>query len=274
MVPTILWLCSLILGLMAVVPLAWMLSTAFKQQGDVFGAGLLPPHPTFDNFIYVFTQLDFIRFLFNTLFVSAVVTAAALLLHSMAGYALARLRFPGRETIFLTMFATFLVSLPVIIVPLFVLIRALGLLDSYVGLIVPAIFNAFGIFLLRQFYLGVPQEIEEAAIIDGAGYWRIYWSVILPLSRPILSALAILFFLANWNAFLWPHHHQRPKALGRAGRHRQLPGPVHGVVELHHGGLDRRGTADAGPVRGVPAPDHGFHQDHRPEIAPSKQDRS
>ena len=202
--PAILSLCGLILALMAVAPLLWMLSTAFKQQSDVFGAGLLPPHPTFDNFIYVFTQLNFLRFLFNTLFVSVSVTAVALLLHSMAGYALARLHFPGRETIFLTMLATFLVSLPVIIVPLFVLIRALGLLNSYAGLIIPSIFNAFGIFLLRQFYLGVPPEIEEAAIMDGAGYWRIYWSVILPLSRPILSALAILFFLANWNAFLWP----------------------------------------------------------------------
>lgn len=189
---------------MAVAPLLWMLSTAFKQQNDVFGAGLLPPRPTFDNFIYVFTQLNFLRFMFNTLFVSATVAAAALLLHSMAGYALARLHFPGREAVFLAMFATFLVSLPVIIVPLFVLVRALGLLNSYAGLIIPSIFNAFGIFLLRQFYLGVPPELEEAAIMDGAGYWRIYWSVILPLSRPILSALAILFFLANWNAFLWP----------------------------------------------------------------------
>ena len=122
----------------------------------------------------------------------------------MAGYALARLRFPGREIIFLAMFSTFLVSLPVIIVPLFILARALGMLNSYAGLIIPAIFNAFGIFLLRQFYLALPKELEEAAILDGAGYWRIYWSVILPLSRPILAALAILFFLANWNAFLWP----------------------------------------------------------------------
>ncbi|WP_246731721.1 carbohydrate ABC transporter permease [Methylocapsa sp. S129] len=203
-VPAILSLCSLILGLMTIIPLLWMLSTAFKQQSEVFGPGILPPHPTLDNFIYVFTQLDFLRFLFNTFFVSSSVTVLALLLHSMAGYALARLRFPGREAIFLTMFATFLVSLPVIIVPLFVLVKALGLLNSYAGLIIPAIFNAFGIFLLRQFYLGVPREIEEAAIMDGAGYWRIYWSVILPLSRPILSALAILFFLANWNAFLWP----------------------------------------------------------------------
>ena len=91
-----------------------------------------------------------------------------------------------------------------IIVPLFILVRSLGLLNSYAGLIVPSIFNAFGIFLLRQFYLSIPREIEEAAVMDGCSYWRVYWNIILPLSRPILASLAILFFLANWNAFLWP----------------------------------------------------------------------
>ena len=203
-VPALLQLIGLLLALVTVLPLAWMLATALKPQSEVFGTGLLPTHPTFANFVAVFTRFDFARFLFNSFVVSATVTVVALLFHSMAGYALARLRFRGRELIFLTMFSTFLVSLPVIIVPLFVLVRALGLLNSYAGLIIPSIFNAFGIFLLRQFYLGVPREVEEAAIMDGAGYWRIYWSVVLPMSRPILAALAILFFLANWNAFLWP----------------------------------------------------------------------
>ncbi len=152
----------------------------------------------------MFTQVNFLRYLWNSFFVAAAVTIIALFFHSMAGYALARLRFPGRDIIFLSMFATFLISQPVIIVPLFILARALHMLDSYTGLIVPSIFNAFGIFLLRQFYLAVPRELEEAAVIDGAGYFRVYWSIILPLSRPILSALAILFFLANWNSFLWP----------------------------------------------------------------------
>jgi multiple sugar transport system permease protein len=200
----ILYLIGLILAFMAVAPLFWMLSMSFKDSGEVFGVNLVPHRPTFDNFIYVFTQVNFFRYLWNTFFVSAVVTVVALFFHSMAGYALARLRFPGRDAIFLTMFATFLISQPVIIVPLFILARALGLLDSYAGLIIPSIFNAFGIFLLRQFYLAVPRELEEAALIDGAGYFRVYWSIILPLSRPILSALAILFFLANWNSFLWP----------------------------------------------------------------------
>ena len=171
------------LGLMTVFPLVWMLVISFKPAADVFTPSLhAGKQPTLGNFLYVLTEVPFLRYLFNSFFVSATVTIAALFFHSMAGYALARLRFPGRETIFLAMFSTFLVSLPVIIVPLFILTRALGMLDSYAGLIIPAIFNAFGIFLLRQYYLSLPRELEEAAIIDGAGYWRIYWSVILPLS--------------------------------------------------------------------------------------------
>jgi multiple sugar transport system permease protein len=189
---------------MAIFPLLYMLSIAFKGPTDVFKPDLLPPRPTLDNFLYVLTEVPFWRYLINTFAVSAIVTVLALFFHTMAGYALARLRFPGRETIFLAMFSTFLVSLPVIIVPLFILVRSLGMLNSWQGLIIPAIFNAFGIFLLRQYYLSLPRELEEAAVIDGAGYWRIYWSVILPLSRPIIAALAILFFLANWNGFLWP----------------------------------------------------------------------
>lgn len=197
-------LVALILALMTVFPLFWMLSTAFKEPSEVFSMTLVPEAPTFQNFVYVFTEVNFLRYLFNTLLVSASVTLIALLFHSMSGYALARLRFPGREVIFMTMFSTFLVSLPVIIVPLFILVRTLGMLNSYAGLIIPAIFNAFGIFLLRQYYLSIPRELEEAAVIDGAGYWRIYWSLVLPLSKPLLSSLAILFFLTNWNAFLWP----------------------------------------------------------------------
>lgn len=200
-----LWmLVSLVLALMTVFPLVWMLVVAFKPPAEVFLPDLVPQRPTIGNFLYVLTEIPFLRYLLNSFLVSAIVTIVALFFHSMAGYALARLHFPGRDAIFLAMFSTFLVSLPVIIVPLFILVRALGMLNSYAGLIVPSIFNAFGIFLLRQYYLSLPRELEEAALIDGAGRWRIYWSIVLPLSRPILAALAILFFLANWNAFLWP----------------------------------------------------------------------
>src|ERR1700739_2563629 len=193
-----------VLAMLAASPLVWMVSASLKEPGEIFNSNLVPQHPTLDNFRYVFTQLPFLRYILNTFFVAGTITVIALLFHSMAGYAFARLRFPGREAIFLTIFSTFLVSLQVIIVPLFILVQKMGMVNTYAGLIIPVTFNAFGIFLLRQFYLGIPLDLQEAAIIDGATYWGIYWNIMLPLSRPILSALAVFFFLVNWNAFLWP----------------------------------------------------------------------
>ncbi|MEE4595930.1 carbohydrate ABC transporter permease [Streptomyces sp. DSM 41524] len=125
------------------------------------------------------------RYLWNSFFISTVITVAALFFPSMAAYALARLRFPGREKLFGAIFATLLVTAPVVLIPLFLVARQLGLLDSYAGLIIPAIFNAFGIFLLPQFYLGLPKELEEAAVIDGCGHWRVYWNIVLPMSRDV-----------------------------------------------------------------------------------------
>ncbi|HTD13623.1 MAG TPA: carbohydrate ABC transporter permease [Chthoniobacterales bacterium] len=193
-----------VLAMLTASPLIWMLSASVKEPGEIFNSSLIPQHPTLDNYRYVFTELPFLRYILNTFFVAGTITVVALLLHSMAGFAFARLRFPGRETIFLAIFATFLVSLEVIIVPLFILVQKMGMVNTYAGLIIPVTFNAFGIFLLRQFYLGIPIDLHEAAILDGASYWRIYWNIMLPLSKPILSAMAVFFFLVNWNSFLWP----------------------------------------------------------------------
>jgi multiple sugar transport system permease protein len=195
---------AVILSAVSVFPVLWMVVSAFKTRSTVNDGNLIPTEFTVQNFVYVFTEVPFARYLWNSFFTSAVITVAALLFHSMAAYALARLRFPGREKIFMTIFATLLVTAPVVLIPLFLVARELNLLNSYAGLIIPAIFNAFGIFLLRQFYLGLPKEVEEAAIIDGCNHWRVYWNIVLPMSRPILSALAVFFFLANWNAFVWP----------------------------------------------------------------------
>src|SRR5215472_1506425 len=137
-------------------PLVWMVSASLKEPAEIFNSSLIPQHPTLENFRYVFTQLPFIRYILNTFFVAGTITVIALFFHSMAGFAFARLRFPGRETIFLTIFSTFLVSLQVIIVPLFILVQKMGMVNTYAGLIIPVTFNAFGIFLLRQFYLGIP----------------------------------------------------------------------------------------------------------------------
>jgi multiple sugar transport system permease protein len=202
--PVLLFCFTAVLAVLTVTPLVWMVSASLKPGDETFSPDIIPLHPTLDNFRYVFTAVPFWRYMFNSFFVAGTITVVALWFHSMAGFALARLRFPGREAIFLAIFSTFLVSLPVIIVPLFILVRQMGMVNSYAGLIIPAIFNAFGIFLLRQFYIAIPQELQEAAVIDGASYFRIYWNIMLPLSRPILAALAVFFFLANWNAFIWP----------------------------------------------------------------------
>ncbi|GAA3223036.1 carbohydrate ABC transporter permease [Nonomuraea helvata] len=191
------------LAAVTVAPLVWLLVAVLKPADELFDVGL-PSRLTLDNLLYVLTEVPIGTYMLNSLIVSAAVTVVALVLHSMAAYALARLRFPGRQVVFSMIVSTLLVSLPVILVPLFLVARQLGLLDTYAGLILPAIFHAFGIFLLRQYYLTIPRELEEAADLDGCGYFRRWWQVIVPLSRPVLASLAVLFFLANWNAFLWP----------------------------------------------------------------------
>ena len=256
-------------ALMTVFPLVWMLVIAFKTGGrGVHAEPAAGSADDCDNFLYVLTEVPFLRYLFNSFFVSATVTIAALFFHSMAGYALARLRFPGRETIFLVMFSTFLVSLPVIIVPLFILTRAMGMLDSYAGLIIPAIFNAFGIFLLRQYYLALPQGA------GGSGDHRRRRLLAHLLERhpaaqpadpvgagdPVLPRQLERLPVAT-------DRHLRPQSVGRAGGDRQLQEPVLRRLELRHGRLDHRRRADARPVRDLPAADHGFHQDQRPQMS-------
>lgn len=196
---TIAW----ILALITMFPILWLIIGALRPASQTFAPGIGTSF-TLSNLTQVLTQVPFPLYLMNSAIVSVTVTLAALLFHSMAAYALARLKFRGRGTVFLLMISTMLVSLPVILVPLFIIVKQLGLVDTYAGLIVPVIFNAFGIFLLRQYYLNIPKELEEAAELDGCGYFRIYWNVIIPLSKPILASLAVLFFLANWNSFLWP----------------------------------------------------------------------
>lgn len=183
-----------------------MLSGSLKTSADALAVPpkWIPSPVRWQNYADVFRTAPFGRFMLNSLLVAGVVTVVALLLHSMAGYSLARLSYPGRNLIFVGVLTTLMVPFTAIVIPLFILVNDFGWVDSYKALIIPAIPHAFGIFLLRQFYLSVPRELEEAALVDGAGLVRVYWQIILPLSRPILAALAIFFFLANWNNFLWP----------------------------------------------------------------------
>jgi multiple sugar transport system permease protein len=193
-----------LLALFQLFPILWMISGAFKPQEEANGSRLLPRHPTLDNLTAVFETVPFARYLLNSLVIAVVVTILLVGFGAMAGYALARMRFRGREIVFGMYFSTLLVALPVIVVPLYVVVSELGMADTYAGMIVPVSFTAFPVFLMRQFYLQFPRDLEEAADLDGAGYLRRFVSIVLPLSRPMLAALGVLTFLATWNSFLWP----------------------------------------------------------------------
>lgn len=184
---------------------------------------------------------SFIPYILNSAFIAGTATIFSLWLHSMAGFALARMRFPGRETTFIVIISTLLVSFSVILVPLLLIVKAMGLLDSYAGVILPSIFGAFGIFWLRQFYLGIPKELEDACPVDGCGWVRVRWHVAVPLSRPVLAAVAVLFFVATWNAYLWPVAPGDPQQPG------QMDGAALGFANLQ-GRFSGRGT------RSWPAP--------------------
>jgi multiple sugar transport system permease protein len=198
-----------VLGLGAVamlLPFAWMLSTSLKT-GDatfVMPPQLVPAAPTLENYTDIFAAVPMGQFLVNSIFVSVVSTAIMVLTCAMAGYAFARIKFPGREIVFYAYLATLMIPQHVTLVQLFVLMTWLHWGNTYQALILPSSFGAFGTFLLRQFYLRLPREVEEAAFMDGAGYVRIFFTIGLSLARPALATLAVFAFMASWNSFLWP----------------------------------------------------------------------
>jgi multiple sugar transport system permease protein len=203
------WWLYLVLGLGLVVmigPFVWMLLGAFKPAAELRTTTptLLPQDWTLKNFSTLFSKLDFATYFVNSAIVAVTVTVANLLFCSMAGYALAKLEWRGRSKVFALVMATLMVPGSVTLVPLFVLMSKLGLVNSYAAVILPFAAGAFGVFLMRQFMLGVPRDLLDAARVDGAGEWRIFWRIVLPLSKPALAALGIFQFLASWNNFLWP----------------------------------------------------------------------
>jgi multiple sugar transport system permease protein len=197
----------LIAGLIVVVgPFVWMLLSSFKPEGEIRSVPPTwwPSTWTFANYRDLFSRLNFPQYFANSAIVALLVTAGNLLFCSLIGYALAKLDFPGRTALFLTVLGMLMVPGMVTFVPQFVLISNMGLANSYAGLVLPFLAGPFGVFLMRQFLLAIPDDLIEAARIDGAGEWRIFWRIVLPLCRPALATLGILTFLASWNNFLWP----------------------------------------------------------------------
>ena len=187
-------------------PFLWMVSTSLKADSALFVAPpqlmAWPAHP--ENYSRIAQDFPFWRFLLNSALVSAVATVLQVLTSAMAAFAFARLNFKGRDAIFVVYLATLMVPFQVTVVPLFVEMRAMGLIDTYPALILPAVASAFGTFLLRQAFMSLPRELDDAALIDGAGYWTIFWRVLLPLIGPALATFAVFAFMASWNSFLWP----------------------------------------------------------------------
>jgi multiple sugar transport system permease protein len=206
------WLATILLAMAAVIflaPLAWMLSTAFKPEKEIFAPAVrwIPQHPSLENFAALSgkaAEAPMGRWLLNSTFVTTSVVLLVLLISSMAAYALSRLRFKGRDALFFVILAAMLVPGQVTLIPVFLMIQKLGWFDTYQALIVPGLAGPFGVFMLRQFMLTIPKELEEAAVVDGCGPWRIWAQVILPLTRPALATLAVLTFLGSWNDFMWP----------------------------------------------------------------------
>ncbi len=198
---------ALIVGfVLMAIPFVWMILSSFKTTREIRQAPSrwIPEEPTLQNYRDLFDRLDFPRYFFNSTFVAVAVTAGNLLFCSMLGYALAKLEFPGKRALFAVVLATLMVPGVVTLVPLFVLVSNFNLTNTHAGLILPTVAGAFGVFLMRQFMLGIPDDLLDAARVDGAGEYRIFFRVVLPLCGPALATLGVLTFLTSWNNFLWP----------------------------------------------------------------------
>lgn len=203
-------LLYLILGLIALIvliPMVWMFSTSFKLKSQLFTKEIywIPKVITLENYTKILNNpsLPIVKWFMNTLYVAVVQTGLIIFIDSLAGYAYARMDFPGRNKIFTLLLATLFLPGVMFLVPNFVTTTRLGMLDTYWGVIIPGLAGVFGVFFMRQFFQGIPKELEEAAQIDGANQLEVFWKIALPLAKPAIATLAVISFLASWNDFLW-----------------------------------------------------------------------
>lgn len=202
----------LVLGMVSMlmlIPFLWMLSTSLKEPSKifVFPPEFIPSQLRLENYLEVLQNTPFHLFYANSLYIAVLVTIGTVFFASLAGYAFARIPFKGRNLVFLVLLSSMMIPNEVTSIPMFLFMRLLGLINTHVPLIVLPIFGAggiFGVFVMRQFFLAIPKELEEAAMIDGCSRWRIYWSIMLPLAKPAIATLTIFTFLTSWNDFYDP----------------------------------------------------------------------
>jgi len=191
-------------GFVMVFPFIWMFLTSFKTGSDIYSFSLIPHPFVTANYQTVLGRTDFVRWFANSLYVGAITTASVLVFDSLTGYTLCKLPFPGKNLIFIIILSTLMVPTEMLIIPWYLMSNSLGWMNTYWSIMFPGLISAFGIFMMRQFFEGVPNDLLEAARIDGLNELGIYARIALPLVKPAVSALAIFTFLGNWNAFLWP----------------------------------------------------------------------
>lgn len=200
----LLYLILLIGGIGMVFPFVWMVSSSLKLPADIYTLNLIPPKPTLDNYRTVLEETKYLRWFANSLVIALITTASVAFFASIAGYALAKFQFPGRSVIFILILSTLMVPTEMLVIPWYMMSIRLHWTDTYQGIMFPGVISAFGVFLMRQFFSGVPNDLIDAARLDGFSEFRIFWKIAIPQVKPAIAALCIFTFLGNWNAYIWP----------------------------------------------------------------------
>ncbi len=220
---------------LTLMPLLWMVSVSFMSEvaANAFPPPFLPLHPTLENYRRLFNQAGMARYLLNSVIVASSVTLISLWFNVTAGYAFAKLRFFGRERLFRMLLGALVIPSQVGMIPLFIMLKRLHMVNTYAGVMAPMLAGVLGIFLVRQYALTLPDELMEAARIDGAGEMRIFAQIVLPLLKPVITTFAVFTFLASWNDFMWPliiltgqRHYTLPVALAALSREHMQDGPM------------------------------------------------
>lgn len=191
-------------GLVMIFPFVWMVASSLKNAQDIYTLSLVPPDPTLENYTTVLQDTSYVRWFANSIVIAVITTASVAFFDSLAGYTLAKFRFPGSTVIFLLILSTLMVPTEMLVIPWYVMSIEMSWTDSYWGVMFPGVISAFGVFLMRQFFMGVPNDLIDAARLDGFSEFRIFWKIALPLVKPAVAALCIFTFLGNWNAYIWP----------------------------------------------------------------------
>jgi len=201
-----LYLLMFLAAILTLAPFVWMLSASIMPEGGAnqFPPQLFPKTPTWEHYQHLFSRMNIVRYFFNSVIVAVSVTFISLLFNSMAGYAFAKYRFPGKHKLFKLLLSAMVIPAQVTMLPLFLMLNRMGLVNTYWGIIIPGMASIYGIFLIRQYIMSIPDSLIEAARIDGATDFYIYLRLILPLAKPILVTLALFTFMGSWNDFLWP----------------------------------------------------------------------